>query len=77
MQATDPRIAAAKWRDAFPTVTTAYEYPWEDIELKAYSAGLFGLGGGEPAYLDITLVLLYPLGKMGGKCEIRWAGAST
>ena len=35
MQAIGPRIAAAKWQDVFPTVTTAYAYPWEDIELKA------------------------------------------
>ena len=35
MQAVGPRIAAAKWQDVFPTVTTAYAYPWEDIELAA------------------------------------------
>ena len=35
MQAFGPRIAAAKWQDVFPTVTTAYAYPWEDIALKA------------------------------------------
>jgi peptide/nickel transport system substrate-binding protein len=29
-----PRIAAAKWQDVFPTVTTAYAYPWEDIKLR-------------------------------------------
>ncbi len=29
-----PRIAATKWQDVFPTVTTAYAYPWEDIRLK-------------------------------------------
>jgi peptide/nickel transport system substrate-binding protein len=29
-----PRIAAARWQDIFPTVTTAYAYPWEDITLK-------------------------------------------
>ena len=29
-----PRIAAAKWQDVFPTITTGYAYPWEDIELK-------------------------------------------
>jgi peptide/nickel transport system substrate-binding protein len=34
MQAIGPRIAAAKWQDVFPTVTTAYAYPWEDITLK-------------------------------------------
>jgi peptide/nickel transport system substrate-binding protein len=30
-----PRIAAAKWQDVFPTITTGYAYPWEDIKLKA------------------------------------------
>jgi len=35
MQAIGPRVAAARWQDVFPTVTTAYAYPWEDIELKA------------------------------------------
>jgi ABC-type transport system substrate-binding protein len=35
MQAFGPRVAAAKWQDIFPTVTTAYAYPWEDIRLKA------------------------------------------
>jgi peptide/nickel transport system substrate-binding protein len=35
MQAIGPRIAAARWQDVFPTVTTAYAYPWEDIELRA------------------------------------------
>ena len=35
MQAIGPRLAAAKWQDVFPTVTTAYAYPWEDIALKA------------------------------------------
>jgi ABC-type transport system substrate-binding protein len=34
MQAIGPRVKAAKWQDVFPTVTTAYAYPWEDIELK-------------------------------------------
>jgi peptide/nickel transport system substrate-binding protein len=29
-----PRIAAEKWQDIFPTITTAYAYPWEDIKLK-------------------------------------------
>jgi hypothetical protein len=28
------RVAAAKWQEVFPTITTAYAYPWEDIELK-------------------------------------------
>jgi peptide/nickel transport system substrate-binding protein len=35
MQAIGPRVAAAKWQDVFPTVTTAYAYPWEDIKLKS------------------------------------------
>jgi peptide/nickel transport system substrate-binding protein len=30
-----PRIKAKKWQDVFPTITTAYAYPWEDIELKS------------------------------------------
>jgi ABC-type transport system substrate-binding protein len=30
-----PRIKAAKWQDVFPTITTGYAYPWEDIELNA------------------------------------------
>ncbi len=34
MQAFGPRIDAKKWQDVFPTVTTAYAYPWEDIALK-------------------------------------------
>ena len=34
MQAIGPRIKAAKWQDVFPTITTAYAYPWEDIRLK-------------------------------------------
>jgi ABC-type transport system substrate-binding protein len=34
MQAIGPRVAAAKWQDVFPTITTAYAYPWEDIQLK-------------------------------------------
>ena len=29
-----PRIAAQKWQDIFPTITTGYCYPWEDIKLK-------------------------------------------
>jgi ABC-type transport system substrate-binding protein len=29
-----PRIEAGKWQDVFPTITTAYAYPWEDIKLK-------------------------------------------
>jgi peptide/nickel transport system substrate-binding protein len=30
-----PRLKAAKWQDVFPTITSGYAYPWEDIELKA------------------------------------------
>jgi peptide/nickel transport system substrate-binding protein len=30
-----PRLAAAKWQDVFPTITSGYAYPWEDITLKA------------------------------------------
>src|SRR5215469_513152 len=35
VQAIGMRVAAAKWQDVFPTITTAYAYPWEDIELKS------------------------------------------
>jgi peptide/nickel transport system substrate-binding protein len=28
-----PRIVATQWRDLFPTLTTGYCYPWEDIKL--------------------------------------------
>jgi hypothetical protein len=35
MQAIGARVAAAKWQNVFPTITTAYAYPWEDIELKS------------------------------------------
>jgi peptide/nickel transport system substrate-binding protein len=35
MNAIGPRIKATKWQDVFPTITTGYAYPWEDIELKA------------------------------------------
>jgi peptide/nickel transport system substrate-binding protein len=34
MNAIGPRIAAQKWQDVFPTITTGYAYPWEDIRLK-------------------------------------------
>ena len=34
VQAFGMRVAAAKWQEVFPTITTAYAYPWEDIELK-------------------------------------------
>ena len=29
-----PKLKATKWQDVFPTITTGYAYPWEDIELK-------------------------------------------
>lgn len=35
MQAFGPRLAARNWQDVFPTITTAYAYPWEDIALKS------------------------------------------
>ena len=34
VNAIGPRITAQKWQDVFPTITTGYAYPWEDIELK-------------------------------------------
>jgi hypothetical protein len=34
VQAFGMRVAAAKWQEVFPTITTGYAYPWEDIELK-------------------------------------------
>ena len=33
VNAIGPRIKATKWQDVFPTVTSGYAYPWEDIEL--------------------------------------------
>lgn len=30
-----PRIAADKWQDVFPTITSGYAYPWENIKLKS------------------------------------------
>ncbi len=35
MNAIGPRIVAARWQDVFPTVTTGYAYPWEDIAVKS------------------------------------------
>ena len=29
-----PKVAVDKWEDLFPTGTTGYAYPWEDIKLK-------------------------------------------
>lgn len=34
VNAIGPRIAASKWQDVFPTITTGYAHPWEDIKLK-------------------------------------------
>jgi peptide/nickel transport system substrate-binding protein len=34
MNAIGPRIAAQKWQDVFPTITSGYAYPWENIKLK-------------------------------------------
>lgn len=28
-----PRVMAAKWQDVFPTITTGYAYPWEELRL--------------------------------------------
>lgn len=33
-----PRIAAKKWQDVFPTITTGYCYPWEDLALTEAAA---------------------------------------
>jgi peptide/nickel transport system substrate-binding protein len=33
INAIGPRIAAQKWQDVFPTITSGYAYPWEDIKL--------------------------------------------
>jgi len=27
-------VAAKKWQDVFPTITTGYAYPWEDLTVK-------------------------------------------
>jgi len=34
VNAIGPRIAAQKWQDIFPTITTGYAFPWEEIKLK-------------------------------------------
>ena len=34
MNAIGPRIAAQKWQDIFPTITTGYAFPWEEIKFK-------------------------------------------
>jgi ABC-type transport system substrate-binding protein len=33
VNAIGPRIAAKRWQDVFPTTTSGYAYPWEDIQL--------------------------------------------
>ena len=33
VNAIGPRIKAAAWQDVFPTITSGYAYPWEDIQL--------------------------------------------
>src|SRR3954462_15028064 len=38
VNAIGPRIKAEKWQDVFPTITSGYAYPWEDIELKEAAA---------------------------------------
>jgi peptide/nickel transport system substrate-binding protein len=35
VNAIGPRVAAKQWQDVFPTITTGYAYPFEDINLKA------------------------------------------
>ena len=35
MNAIGPRIEAKTWQDVFPTITTGYAYPWEEIQLKS------------------------------------------
>ena len=34
VNAIGPRVAAHKWQDVFPTITTGYAYPWEDLKVK-------------------------------------------
>jgi peptide/nickel transport system substrate-binding protein len=34
VNAIGPRIAAQKWQDVFPTITSGYAFPWEDLKLK-------------------------------------------
>jgi len=35
VNAIGPRLAAQKWQDVFPTVTTGYAYPWEDLKVRS------------------------------------------
>jgi peptide/nickel transport system substrate-binding protein len=34
VNAIGPRVAAETWQDVFPTITTGYAYPWEDLKLR-------------------------------------------
>src|SRR5437870_2641798 len=34
VNAIGPRVVLQKWQDVFPTITTGYAYPWEDIKVK-------------------------------------------
>ena len=34
VNAIGPKVAAQKWQDVFPTITTGYAYPWEDLKVK-------------------------------------------
>ena len=34
VNAIGPRVALQKWQDVFPTITTGYAYPWEEIKVK-------------------------------------------
>ena len=38
VNAIGPRLKATKWQDVFPTITSGYAYPWEDLELKDSAA---------------------------------------
>jgi len=34
VNAIGPKVVAQKWQDVFPTITTGYAYPWEDLKVK-------------------------------------------
>jgi peptide/nickel transport system substrate-binding protein len=34
VNAIGPRVSLQKWQDVFPTITTGYAYPWEDLKVK-------------------------------------------
>ena len=38
VNAIGPQIKAEKWQDVFPTITSGYAYPWEEIQLKDAAA---------------------------------------